>query len=58
MQLKEFMDKAEVSRLPLLELQVADSRKMQDYLMDNTQLTRYGYLELVCLVPLTEYLQH
>ena len=50
MQLREFMEKAEVSRLPLLEMQVADTRKMQDFLMDNTQLTRYERSLRGCLL--------
>ncbi|EGD75848.1 dynein heavy chain 7 [Salpingoeca rosetta] len=38
MQLREFMEKVEMERLPKLELAVADSRKKMDYLIDHASI--------------------
>lgn len=40
MRLKEYMDKAEVERLPNLELEVSRSRKKLEFLIEQTMLSR------------------
>lgn len=40
MRLKDFMDKAEVERLPALELEVSRSRKKLEFLIEQMVLSR------------------